>query len=874
MTDYLKIHGHLLVFDKSHFSSESELELVDKTTLGVLSAKYEGVLKHPKLQPLFNIQWKAEDDKIDSYQSLLVEALSEFKLNSEEDNSLLILAAVTALHLFVQSNFTGPSLEIDPYADTIDTSAEEFDVKKFEEVCVESLNSDGEPAYTMTSYPHLLILSNTILKFLTAASQPLNPIAKWWYARSVLIHQSIVYSAASSLHLAIFENFTSNMLERLTSQLEDVDLINALKVRYYAELAKIQLQYDFDQKAEQSINLAQHTTGLQYILTGYKAKRTKYQTFETSQMIFLSKSKVDKETELDESGNSVVAPPVSLELNSDLLLEKVKYSGLNPENSDYESIPEDLRSLDPNKQPALQDIDTCIILLRQSYIKSSSPFNNPLVQEELLAIANRIINSPTSSVNWNLYSRALWERSLLESASPKTVERGTLQMQSLVEELGQSTTGTFIPKQKASDDSGNIAERLSFVHQVLPLPKWAMDAKLAERFMSIGVLKSALEVYERLAMWDQVALCYAAVGQEEKGQEVLEEHLKRHPNDARSWAILGEITENPEYFEKSWEIGRYPSARRMLGRYYYTPPKSAKIERDIELAIKYLHEALVVNPLHYSTWFLYGCAGLETEQYDLAAEAFTRCVAIDELDGKSWSNLSTALLRMGKKVEAFNALKRAVRVTSEKKNWRIWSNYVTVAVELNEWNDVLLGTKELLTIDSEKTEAALDVSVLERLNQILISTDYPSDNSTDDSNPPKLDFFQRSALDLFVVILPTLITSNARLWKIVSKVELWRNRPWAALEAFEKGFRIYTHLPEVESDEKVWEEAVEYCGDLVDAYVNLGPREGKYGDGSVVCSNWKFKARSAVRILIGRGKKWWEDSKGWERLQGIKEEIV
>lgn len=895
MKEYLKYHTYLIVFDKNQFVSKSQRDLADKATLGLLSAHYDQVLEHPSLQPIFKI--RLGDVNGGSYTLLLGESLKEVRSNFDDElelESYLIFAAAACLHLFIQANFTGPALELDPYLKTVDRNGAEDDndIKKFNEHCIDLLASDGEPAYALTSYPHLLLIASSILKDLTASLHSLKSISQWWYVRALLTHQSILDSASSSLHESIFQHFSSNLLEHLITELpEDTStdyysISTSLKARFYLELARAQLQYDYDAKAEHSIKLAQSATQLQYILTGYKAKRTKYQQTETSQMVFIAKSKVDKDfaDESHDDSFDSLPPPISLELNSDLLLEKVNYSKATAKDSsldhsgDYGSIPEALRAIDPNSQPALQDIDTSIILLRQSYIKSSSPYNNPLVQEELLAIANRIINSPESSVNWCLYSRALWERSLLEAASPKTVERGTLQMQSLVDELGQSTVGTFIPKQKkGSTSSGNIAERLSYVHQVLPLPKWSMDAKLAERFMSIGVLKSALEVYERLAMWDQVALCYAAVGQEEKGQEVLEEHLKKYPRDARSWSILGEITENPEYFGKAWEVGRYPSARRSLGRFYYNPPKDSGVERDIELAIKYLNEALSVNPLNHPTWFLYGCAGLETEQYDLAAEAFTRCVAIDELDGKSWSNLSTSLLRLGKKEEAFSALKRAVRVTSEKKNWRIWSNYVTVAVDLGNWNEVLNGTKELLTIESEKGEQSLDVNVLERLSQILVSTKYPAqDSSAEESSsaPLKLDFFQKSALELFVVTLPNLITSNARLWKIVARVELWRNRPWAALESYEKGFRIYTHLPEVESDEKVWDEAVESCSDLVDAYINLGPREGKFGDGSLVCSNWKFKARSSIRILIGRGKKWWEDSNGWNKLQELKEEIV
>lgn len=887
MTGLFRSHVDLLVFDQTQISNKATGFAKD-----ILEAKYDAILASPTLKPLFSISVNSVVDPAaetaikTSYKSLVEAAIKVIDADSDKSEdfySLLIFAAIANLHLFIQSNFTGPALEIDPYQTTLVPVDEKSEsVKLFNNACVEELTADGEPAYTLTSYPHLLIIANALLSHVSAASHSLNAIANWWYSRSLLIHQSILNGAAASLHLPIFTSLSVKTLEEITKNLTEeardetkLPLSALLSTRFYSELARAQLQYDYDAKAEHSLKLAQQSSGLQYVLTGYKAKRTKFQQQETSQMICIAKSQIDKKT--DEDDDNSMPPPISLELNSDLLLEKVQYSIPSEDATSESTIPESLKKIDPNNQPALQDIDNSIVLLRQSYIKSSSPYNNPLIQEELLAIANRIINNSPGTVNWCLYSRALWERSILESSSPKTVERGTLQMQSLVEELGQSTTGTFVSRSK-DDKSGNISERLSYIHQLLPLPKWAMDAKLAEKFMSIGVLKSALEVYERLAMWDQVALCYAAVGQEEKGQEVLEDYLKKHPKNARAWSILGEITENPEYFEKSWEIGRYPSARRSLGQFYYNPPKHTKIERNIELAIKYLNDALTVNPLHYRTWFLYGCAGLETEQYDLAAEAFTRCVAIDETDGKSWSNLSTALLRLNKKQEAFNALKRAVRVTSEKKNWRIWNNYVTVAVELSDWSEVLRGTRELISIESSKNEDSLDLPVLEHLCHILVSTKYPEESSEvaaeESTETPHLDFFQKSALDLFTNTLPSLITSKARLWKIVARVELWRNRPWAALDAYEKGFRIYTHLPTLENDEKVWDEAVEYCSDLVDAYTNLGPREGKFGDGSMVCSNWKFKAKSTVRLLIGRGKKWWEDSKGWERLEEIKQEII
>jgi hypothetical protein len=65
--------------------------------------------------------------------------------------------------------------------------------------------------------------------------------------------------------------------------------------------------------------------------------------------------------------------------------------------------------------------------------------------------------------------------------------------------------------------------------------------------------------------------------------------------------------------------------------------------------------------------------------------------------------------------------------------------------------------------------------------------------------------------------------------------------------------------------------------DLVDAYETLGPRERTEGlaagSGELVAKDWKFKARSAVRSVMGKGKEGWEDGEGWERLKSRLEEL-
>lgn len=774
--------------------------------------------------------------------------------NATDSPDTSLLKAAALIQSFVQINFTGPQIEgLDP------TTGSNYTLK--------DLSASNEPANVLTKAPHLLVEALAILRTLSEKEESdITGYAQWWLTRAMIIQQSLLFADAGEIHDSLFDLFPK--FHRL------VESNSELATRYYMEHARAELLYDYDAKAEHNLKLGQSASGLLLSLTGFMAKRTKYQTTEHPVLVLLAKSRKEI-TQQDEE-----QLPEALPLNSDLFLEKPLYSSIEGENDPdspfYRAIDAGLQDVDPNAQPALRDIDSALLMLREQYTKQKQATDAPFVKEELSAYVQRLIHAPSCSVNWLIFSRALWERSVLESNSSKTVERGILQMQALVDELGHSSI-TYIPRleeaDKAEEDKlASPAARLRYVHQAIPLPSWNMDALLAEKYLSIGSLKTALGLYERLQMWAEMAMCLAAVDKQEEGITILQKHLDENPEDARGWSVMGDITLKPEFWEKAWELGKYAPSKRSLGQWFYMPPKG--VERDLGKAIRHFNESLQVNPLHLNTWFLYGCCGLETEQYELAAEAFTRCVALDDTDPKSWSNLSTALLRLGKKSEAFNALRKSTRAASEKSDWRIWANFVTVAIELQEWNEVLRGTKNIITILAEKEgEKAVDVPVIEALVSILVATNYPKPVEGPDGEEvePKFNFFQRECIDLTTGVIPKLITTSSRLWKAIAKVEVWRSRPWAALDCFEKGFRVYTHSPLVQEEEKVFAEAVEFLGELVEAYENFGEQEGR--NGGLVCSDWKYKCKSAVRVMIGRGKNFWEETKAWEDLMNIKENI-
>ena len=95
-------------------------------------------------------------------------------------------------------------------------------------------------------------------------------------------------------------------------------------------------------------------------------------------------------------------------------------------------------------------------------------------------------------------------KSRLESNKSRTVERSCLQLQTLVDQW------------KLQDNDASVPDRMKFIHALLVPSKWEMEKELGLRFVSLGVVRSALEIFERLDMWDNVISCHQMLEQPKK----------------------------------------------------------------------------------------------------------------------------------------------------------------------------------------------------------------------------------------------------------------------------------------------------------------------------------------------------------------------
>lgn len=865
---------------------------------------------------------------------------------------LFLLVAHASTQAFLQSNVTGPPLPFSSAKTVLPLSvaSDAGSVRALRRKLILSLSVDGEATYRLTPNVELLCLADTILtcppimKYVEAA--------QWARLRADFLHQRLLSEIAPTLQSSIYESL-GQLEKQLIPSSQETETSNTA-VPFLLERAAIHIHHGMDAQAQADLGRATSMRKFEFALTGLLGKRTKYQEKAISQLVVLARSSdmpaagdqdgangnesfhsAPSTAQPDIDGLRASLQPKNLDLNDDTLLESTSFSG-NPVSladvKDESGLPASLTSLDPAKQPMLHPLDSIILLSLASSITNTSPAHG-LTREETLPYATRVLEGGSS--NWQVYTQALLVRSRIEGYKSRTAERGLLQLQALVDQVIAETASddsamrtttdgsaatTFLPKPKASE-AAPASERLQYIYPLCSPSRWDLEAELAARWVSLGGLRSALEIYERLEMWAEAALCWAATEKEDKARKIVrkqlfhatsgrgeqaddeEEKWEGAPRDPppvdapRLYCILGDIDRDPAMYEKAWEVSnqRYARAQRSLGRHYFALKDYAKAANAYSKSLK-------VNQLNHSSWFALGCALLELAEFERAAEAFSRTVQLDETDAEAWSNLAAALLHRDPqdahvqnnqteqiadgvddeepvapqrpprdpqqhRHDALEALKRAARLKYD--NYRIWDNLLTVSASLTppSYADIVNAQKRIIEIrGSSVGEKCIDEDILDLLVRHIITSDAESTGY--DPSKPGLARMVVELVDKHVV---PLITASRRLWQIVARLALWRWKPGSALEAHEKAWRAVVSQPGWEyGTEKQWDEVVDATVELVDAYQNLGEMEKTEGlgaaSGVVVAKDWKFKARSAIRGTMGRGKGSWEGTAGWERL--------
>ncbi|KAK1773501.1 hypothetical protein QBC45DRAFT_427532 [Copromyces sp. CBS 386.78] len=710
---------------------------------------------------------------IESHVSSLYDTESQQQQQNVDDTPSAqdkVAVALSAFNTFLQINVTGPvpdglaQVEEEFTAAASGKTTKSKPLQATRKLCFKTLDVDGVSVYQYIPSIELFCLARWLLSTQLGAANDVKGLdgepLEWLKLRVDVWHYKLITQPSlgpgSIFNKSLQWCEVPSLQGRIEASLETVQgAVTAennkdMEVKWLVEKANVHIMLGQDAKAKEAIQKAAEVNKFQYMLSGALGKRTKFQEKATSQLVVLAKSADEVEKKADAS------KPKALELNDDTLLEDVQFTkgelGKHGETDDKTGLPAELKGLEPDAQPQLSPLDQ-IILLTEATLKDAFSPSDTLTSEEILPFAVRVISD--KSTNWQIYTQALLVRSRIEMHRSRTMERGVLQMQAVVDQVifdttaasastsSETTNGekkkshvpaikisadgeliedkaaaankptSFFPAAKP-EDSAPAHVRLQYIHALSSPPRWHLESELAYSWAGVGSLVSALEIFKRLRLWAEVALCLAAnarhddqdgrgAGGEEKGKAIVRwrlfhrtgvtaaseeedaeadaddevenetldiSHFKESdffgpervpppPNAPRLFCILGEMEDKPEHYERAWEISgqRYARAQKSLGEYWLSKQQMFKA-RDA------YRKAVAVNRMSSELWNRLGDISLRLGDFAEAAESFSRGIAAADPiaggeDARTWSNLGSALYSLY--VERVKELQKAER---------------------------------------------------------------------------------------------------------------------------------------------------------------------------------------------------------------------
>lgn len=512
----------------------------------------------------------------------------------------ILTCAVSFLWYFIQQNFIGP---IDETSATL---------KLFESTKdVSFLELDGENAYHLVRQPMCLYLAKLILVDNFDLIEQLASV-HIWRQRYAIIHQQVLNEKVASLQDIVTK--CSTVLERNSC----LDPYEDLWMEVRLETAIANLEYLQTNNTEKALIDVSEKLGVTAELGGALGTRTHFQKNSIAQLVLKILRKNNTEKQPSPVPHIEDNLPTDISLEDDTVMDQIKFDQQ-----------QDVANLSCIEQA---------LVLSMSLLRKRLNAPEELLDEEVMAYLNTVLHQP---LLWTLQFSGLFQRSVLECVKSRKAERALSQYQMLLDTISKEKP-TFRRR-----------SRMFFISR-FPTT-WRLERDLANGYISLGLVKSALDIYLRLELWEEVVECYQRLQRNDRAEAIVRELLQTEQSP-HLYCLLGDVTGDPSNYRIAWELSKQKSARaqRSWGYYHFQ-------RKEYEEAVPHLRASLELNRLHYRAWQQLAFSCMSTERFEESVQAYKRVVTIDSDNFEAWNNMAKAYISLGDKEKAFRVLQVSVQ---------------------------------------------------------------------------------------------------------------------------------------------------------------------------------------------------------------------
>ncbi|XP_022121980.2 tetratricopeptide repeat protein 27 [Pieris rapae] len=713
----------------------------------------------------------------------LKEVLKKYKDEEHTLNDILHLA-ISAFLTFCEKNWNphADELSINNYFKSLWPSNLDAALK---------LQSNSEPVHSNIVCPELLYFSTQVLSALCCIQE--NLVNNWWLLRSKIVHQRVLEDKTAALYK--FIDLTIAKLYNMFKSINDP----RLQVLLYLEIAQAYVVYDRVEKVEEYLLKAKEMAGLKLELTGILGKRTKFQQEALPQLALTSEldSNIERVSAEDSHGSSDL--PHDVELQDDVRLNKIEFN----------------EKLSQAKLPSLEQT---LCLLTVQYLQKSQP-KDALLEEELRPYIDAVLNQKSGP--WASRVAALLIRCKLEGNHKRTVERAMLQCETIVNEKAVVST----------------TNRLSYLWASGLPCAWTWRQQLADFYLSLGLVKAALEEYQKLQLWEDVIVCYTLLQLRHKAAEVIQQQIDMQPT-VKLYCLLGDATDEVRWYDRAWEFSEHKSSRaqRHWGNFLFD-------RKRYDECIPHYEMSLQINAIQDHIWLRLGFAALTTEKWELAGKAYRRYTYLQPNTFEAWNNLAKVYMMQGEKERAYRALMEALRFNYD--NWKLWTNVITVSLETDHFDDVIRGIHRTIDLQNKYE----DVKVLALLVNEVIKERVDLDKESNER-------FRKRVQELFGRIT-SIHPNNGEIWQLYSYIS-----PTYLLKAQRllKTYGCIAQTGKWANDPSTCKMVIDISMDMIEysikARQELSPEEnGKILQADQQLSSARLTGQAVIRII----EKQWPD---------------